>query len=106
MHLHGLSLLSLYLTIQPLGSSDHSYITVDLTWSATRPMKIRCQMWSYRSADWDQANELLSHTFDISFPESSDVDSIWASCKSQFLTIVSTCILSRIISIKIKILFK
>ena len=85
----------------PLGSSDHSSILVDLTWTAPRPIKIRRQMWSYRSADWDQANDLLLQALDSSSPASfPDVDSHWSSWKSQFMNIMSTCIPSRIITIK------
>ena len=85
----------------PLGSSDHSCIHVDLTWSAPRPIRIRRQMWSYRCADWDQANELLPLSLDSTSSESfEDVDSHWSLWKSQFMSIMSTCTQSRAISIK------
>ena len=82
----------------PLGSSDHSCILVDLTWSAPRPIRIRRQ---YRSADWDQANELLPPSLDSTSAESfEDVDSHWSFWKSKFMSVMSTCIPSRVISIK------
>ena len=69
----------------PLGSSDHSCVMLNLTWTAPRLARIRRKMWSYRSADWDHANELLPNSLDSPTPESLvDVDSHWARWKSQF----------------------
>lgn len=57
-------------------------------------------MWSYRSGDWDQANDVLAETLPSHFPVSSDIDSIWASWKAQFLSVISRCIPSRTITIR------
>ena len=95
------SLLRSCTTVSPLGSSDHSCVMLDLTWTALRPTRIRRKMWSYKSADWDGANELLPKSLDSPGPESlDDVDSHWDFWKSHFLSTMSTCIPSRTITIK------
>ena len=81
------SLLRSCTTAPPLGSSDHSCITLDLTWTVPRPTRHRCMMWS---ADWERASELLPKSL-------ADIDSHW---KSQFLNAMSSCIPSRVISIR------
>ena len=76
VYVSDVSLLSSCLTSSPLGSSDHSCITVGLTWSASHPKRLRRLVWSYRTADWDLANDLLAETLPTNFPESLEIDSI------------------------------
>ena len=57
-------------------------------------------MWSYRAADWDRANDLLTQSLSIDLSEKPDIDSIWTSWKAQFMTVMRSCIPSRIIKIK------
>ena len=87
-------------TLPPLGSSDHSCISVALTWSTTCLKRLRRQIWFYRSGDLDQANDLLAETLPSDFPVSSDIDSIWTSWKTQFLNTMSRCVPSRIVTIR------
>lgn len=100
VYVSDLSFLSSCSTTPPLGSSDHSCVVVALTQTTTRPSKLCHLMWSYRTANWDLANDQLSEVLPSAFPESSDIDSIWASWKSQFLYVMSRCIPSRTITVK------
>ena len=83
-----------------LGSSDHSCISLLLTRDTIPPHKHCRRMWSYRAADWDRANDLLTQSLSIDLSEKPDIDSTWTSWKAQFMTVMRSCIPSRIIKIK------
>ena len=94
------SLVNSCSTTPAIGNSDHLSITTILTRRTVPPQRIRRKMWSYKAANWEQANELLTNSTPSDIPADSDVDVVWASFKSQFLSIMSSCIPSRVVSIK------
>ena len=57
-------------------------------------------MWSYKLADWEKANQQLTDSLSNETHAESDVDAIWASWKSQFLSVMSTCIPSKVVTIR------
>ena len=90
------SLVKLCSTLPPLGNSDHLCISTMFCRSTPALQRFRRKMWSYKSADWAQAHELLTSNLPADISLESDVDTVWTSWKTQFLAAMSTCIPSRI----------
>ena len=83
VYVSDLSLVTACSTTPAVGNSDHLSITTTLNKRTSLPQRIRRKVWSYRSADWDRANELLARNLPTDIPAESDIDAIWSSWKFQ-----------------------
>ena len=81
--------------LPPLGTSDHSVVSVVLTFNSSQNIKYPRKshlVWCYKRADFVTANNML---FDIEWEQLLDHDDInlsWNNWKSTFMKIMSLCI--------------
>ena len=90
------SLLSSCSTSPPLGNSDHRSIMLSLNRLKCPPPSIHRRIWNYSRADWDS---ICADLENLPTP-TEDVDSSWAAWKSQFLTVLSSHIPTKVCKVR------
>ena len=78
----------------PLGTSDHNYINLNVTYrcgTTKYNKKSNRTIWRYQQADFDRANNLLN---EVNWDEllEGDVDQMWYAWEEKFMSIMYQCI--------------
>ena len=80
--------------IPPLGNSDHNGINLTIKcFQNTPPVKSRKRtIWRYSHADFDKANRLIKATDWTFLDNETNIDAVWTTWESKFMTIMEECI--------------
>ena len=80
--------------IPPLGNSDHNGINLTIKcFQNTPPVKSRKRtIWRYSHADFDKANRLINATDWTFLDNETNIDAVWTTWESKFMTIMEECI--------------
>ena len=83
--------------LPPIGGSDHNCVFVSLQLSTPKLKTARRQVWLYKKADFDSANDSLQRIPSSMFQD-DDVDNFWSQWYDLYMTTMSSFIPKKTIS--------
>ena len=83
--------------LPPIGGSDHNCVFVSLQLSTPKLKTARHQVWLYKKADFDSANDSLQRIPSSMFQD-DDVDNFWSQWYDLYMTTMSSFIPKKTIS--------